>query len=227
MANLTLPSDQSLEIIWHKAHDFYEKDDFHSALDILLPILKEINSKKYCSFLNLAGFISLKLKDEAQALSFFLKSIELDEHQAAILYNISIVYEKKNLLRQAFKYINAASNIDPLDKDILFNKANILETIGLYTESLEVLKQLILIEYSAEVLNLYGLVLHGLKEDRKAIKYYHESLKLKKNDIKALNNISISLRKLGEIDKSEFYLKQALSFDLLALSRDLRRSRHS
>lgn len=211
MANLALPSDQSLEIIWHKAHDLYEKDDFNSALDILLPILKEINSKKYCSFLNLAGFISLKLSDEEQALSFFLKSIELDDHQAEILYNTSIIYEKKNLLHQAFKYIDAASNIDSLDKDILFNKANILETIGLFTESLEIVKQLIQIEYSAEVLNLYGLVLHGLEEDKKAINYYHEALKLKKNDIKVLNNLSISLRKLGEIDKSDFFLKQAIS----------------
>lgn len=210
LVNLVLPSDKSLQASWNTARNLYEKHEFYSALEILLPIVKEINSKKYCPFLNLAGFISLKLNDEEQALNFFLKSIELDDHQSDILYNTSIIYEKKSLLSQALKYINDASNIDPLDKDILFNKANILESIGFYKESLDVLKKLIQIEYTAEVLNLYGLVLHGLKEDRKAIHYYHESLKLEKNNIKVLNNISISFRKLEEIDKSNFYLKQAL-----------------
>lgn len=210
MANLTLPDDQNLKEIWEEAQKLYRESNFRSALQKLQSIIPYINSEKYYPFLNLAGLISLRIDDNEKALDYFIKSINLFDSQSDIHYNLGILYEQKLMYKEAIFHMNKSIEINPTDKDVLFNKANILETIGLLKEAQEVLKKLIQMDYSLDVLNLFGLVMQGLNEYKKSINYFHEALKIEKDNIKVLNNLSVVWRKWGDYDKSEFYLKEAL-----------------
>ena len=212
MANLTLPDDQNLNEIWDEAQKLYTKGNFRSALQKLQSIIPYINSEKYYPFLNLAGLISLRIDDNEKALDYFIKSVNLFDSQSDIHYNLGILYEQKLMYKEAIFHINKSIEINPTDKDVLFNKANILETIGLLKEAQEVLKKLIQMDYSLDVLNLFGLVMQGLNEYKKSINYFYEALKIEKDNIKVLNNLSVVWRKLGDYSKSEFYLKEALKY---------------
>ncbi len=211
MVNLSLPSDQDLNEIWEDAQKLYAKNNFKTALQKLQPIIPFIDSEKYYPFLNFAGLISLRIDDDENALNYFIKSVSLFDSQSDIHYNLSIIYEKKLMYKEALTHLDKAIEINPSDKDSLFNKANILETIGLFNEAQEILKKLIQTDYSPDVLNLFGLVMQGLNEYKKSLNYFQEALKLEKNNIKILNNLSTICRKLGDYGKSEIYIKEALS----------------
>jgi tetratricopeptide (TPR) repeat protein len=210
LVNLSLPNDQDLNEIWEDAQKLYAENNFKAALQKLQPIIPFIDSEKYYPFLNFAGLISLRIDDDENALNYFNNSLNLFDSQSDIHYNLSIIYEKKLMYKEALDHLDKAIEIDPSEKDFLFNKANILETIGLLKEAKEVLKKLIKMEYTPDVLNLFGLVMQGLNEYKKSINYFQEALKLEKDNIKVLNNLSVVWRKFGDHDKSHLYLEEAL-----------------
>jgi len=204
---------RDLAVVWEKAQELCDKNKLEDALELLTPICDKIKESEYTSFLNLAGLIALNLDKNEIGFSWLLKSYKLDPDQVEVNYNLSIIYENKKEYKPAVDHLSKALEIDPRNIDCLFNRANIYETLELYKDGLADIAELIKLEQSADVYNLYGLIQNGCKNYNQAINLFKHALNLDKNNIEFMNNLAISYKDNGDLNQAKDILLGAMKIN--------------
>jgi tetratricopeptide (TPR) repeat protein len=206
-------STKELAVLWKEALELCDKNKLEDALELLTPICTKIKDSEYTSFLNLAGLIALNLNKIETGFFWLLKSYKLDPDQVEVNYNLSIIYENKKDYKPAVDHLSKALELDPRNIDCLFNRANIYETLELYEDGLVDIAELIKLEQSADVYNLYGLIHNGCKNYNQAINLFKRALDLDPDNIEFMNNLAISHKDNRELNQAMDILLDAIKID--------------
>jgi tetratricopeptide (TPR) repeat protein len=205
--------EQELSKLWGEAQDLCAHNKLDEAYTKLTPYCVQINDSKYTSFLNLAGLIALQLNKHDDGLSLLSQSNTLDPDQIEVHYNLSIIYRQKKDYKSALSHLSKSLELNPKHQDSLYNRANILETLGFYESALLDMQQLIQLDQSANIYNLFGLIEKGLKNYPHALKLFNQALKLDPQNIQILNNLAIIYKKNKDYSKAKHMLTKALEFN--------------
>ena len=150
--------EQELSELWGEVQDLCAHNKLDEAYNKLTPYCLQINDSKYIPFLNLAGLIALQLNKLDDGLSWLSQSNLLDPDQIEVHYNLSIIHEQKKDYKSALNHLSKSLELNPKHPDSLYNRANILETLGFYEAALLDMQQLIQLDQSANIYNLFGLI---------------------------------------------------------------------
>ena len=205
--------EQELSKLWGEAQDLCAQNKLDEAYTKLTPYCVQINDSKYTSFLNLAGLIALQLNKLDDGFSLLTQSNSIDPDQIEVHYNLSIIHKQKKDYKSALKHLSKSLELNPKHQDSLYNRANILEFLGFYEAALLDMQELIKLDQSADVYNLYGLIEHGLKNYPRALKLYNQALELDPQNIEVLNNLAISYKNNKDHTHAKNIIIQALELD--------------
>ena len=205
--------EQELSKLWGEAQDLCAQNKLEEVFNKLKPYCPYINNAKYTPFLNLAGLIALQLGKFDDGQSWLLKSKNLDANQADVHYNLSVIYQKNKDVKKALLCLKKCLVIDKNHKDALFNRANIYESIEMYTEALIDIQNLYKLERNIDVFNLFGCIQLGLRKYESAISLFSSALSLDQNNIEIMNNLAISFKKMGDHKKVIEILSKAKSIN--------------
>ena len=205
--------EQELSKLWGEAQDLCAQNKLDEAYTKLKPYCHDINNAKYTPYLNLAGLLALQLGKFDDGLSWLLKSKNLDANQADVHYNLSVIYQKNKDVKKALLCLKKCLVIDKNHKDALFNRANIYESIEMYTEALIDIQNLYKLERNIDVFNLFGCIQLGLRKYESAISLFSSALSLDQNNIEIMNNLAISFKKMGDHKKVIEILSKAKSIN--------------
>ena len=184
--------EQELSKLLGEVQDLCAQNKLDEAYTKLTPYCVQINDSKYISFLNLAGLIALQLNKLDDGFSLLNQSNTIDPDQIEVHYNLSVIYEQKKDYKSALSYLSKSLELNPKHQDSLYNRANILETLGFYEAALLDMQELIQLDQSANIYNLFGLIEDGLKNYPRALKLFNQALELDPQNIEVLNNLAIS-----------------------------------
>ena len=205
--------EQELSKLWGEAQDLCAQNKLDEAYTKLKPYCHDINNAKYTPYLNLTGLLALQLGKFDDGLSWLLRSKNLDDNQAEVHYNLSVIYQKNKDIKKALLCLTKCLEIDKNHKDALFNRANIYESIEMYTEALIDIQNLYKLERNIDVFNLFGCIQLGLRKYESAISLFSSALSLDQNNIEIMNNLAISFKKMGDHKKVIEILSKAKSIN--------------
>ncbi len=205
--------EQELSELWGEVQDLCAHNKLDEAYNKLTPYCLQINDSKYIPFLNLAGLIALQLNKLDDGLSWLSQSNLLDPDQIEVHYNLSIIHEQKKDYKSALNHLSKSLELNPKHPDSLYNRANILETLGFYEAALLDIQELIKLDQSANTYNLFGLIEHGLKNYPHALKLFNQSLELDSQNIEVLNNLAITYKNKKDHTHAKNTLIKALELN--------------
>ena len=205
--------EQELSKVWGEVQDLCAQNKLDEAYTKLKPYCHDINNAKYTPYLNLAGLLALQLGKFDDGLSWLLKSKNLDDNQTEVHYNLSVIYQKNKDIKKALLCLTKCLEIDKNHKDALFNRANIYESIEMYTEALIDIQNLYKLERNIDVFNLFGCIQLGLRKYESAISLFSNALSLDQNNVEIMNNLAVSFKKMGDHKKVIEILSKAKSIN--------------
>jgi len=161
---------------------------------------------------NNLGEALANLEKTDEAMSHYLKALQIKPDYPDALNNIGIAVGKKGKADEAIEYYFKALKINPDFPDALNNLGVALKRKGEANEAIKhFLRALKLKPDYASAHNNLGVALSEKGETQKAINHYLKALQIKPDDADAHNNLGISLTNKGEIDEAMKHYSKALS----------------
>ena len=160
------------------------------------------------------GFAYQQAGDLLLAKVSYEQAIKQDPQNLEALQLLGILYALNNSYDQAIQLLNRAHKANPLNPYVLFNRANILCSIGAHEQSLADLK----IALSLQPDNLEGLLtkannLEVLKYFDLALECLDKAIAINPQLAKAFNNRGVVLKSLGRTNDALNSFAEAISIN--------------
>jgi tetratricopeptide (TPR) repeat protein len=149
-----------------------------------------------------------------EAISHYLKSIQLDPNYAYAYNNLGVALKEQGKLNEAIQYYRQALQIDPTYVEAINNLAGALEKQGQTREAAEYYRRAI--ELNPKNDKVHTNMGHVLVEQGKldeAIEHYRKALQLNPNSAETLLNWGDALAKQGKTDQAINHFHKALQID--------------
>jgi signal transduction histidine kinase len=212
--------------IWPKYNQWVH--DFVVAAKLVAKDMHTLThlERSYAQSLNNTGFLYNRKGMEEEALVYFNKSLESDNHpdRAGTLVNIGAIHLKRGQVEQALSCYYAGLSIEEErgnEKGIatmlnaiayVYDEQNeVEEAIAYYNRSLDIRKRIDDKYGVATCLNNLGLIYYEADELESALDYFNESWKLEE-EIADKFGIALSLANIGLVYSKQQLYQKALDF---------------
>lgn len=160
------------------------------------------------------GVLLDRMGDGEAGIQWLLKGLAIEPNNAALNYDIGVIYAKRQDYANSALYSGAAAKSDPRLAEAHNNYAYALANLGRYQEALVAVDRAILLKpNNAASLDTRGFTLHGLKRYAEALADYDKALALDGEISEIYLHRAQTLEAMGRVAEAvaayEQYLKQA------------------
>ena len=147
------------------------------------------------------GLVSAHSNNFDEALIFFNKCLEINDHSSDIYFNLGLIYKKKGLLEDSEKYYRKAIKLNPNFLDAYINLGVVLEAQQKNIDCLNILEDFIKKDQNSykAYFNLANIQ-SKLNRFEESINNYNKAIKINNKQAEIFFNLALVLKKIGNYD---------------------------
>ena len=159
---------------------------------------------------NILGACYQSLGQLAESIQMFSNATKIKPDYAEAHFNLGVVLKESGQIENAIKSYNNAISFFPKYFDAYNNLGNALKEIGRYEESIQCYIKAIEIRPNSPEVNFnVARVCQSNNLLADAVNYYQEAIALNPDFGQAHNNLGVTFRKLGQLQKALIHLERA------------------
>jgi len=136
-----------------------------------------------------------------EAKNIYEKILDIDTNHFDALHFLGIVYAISNNLEAAVREMSKAITINPIDPNVLVNRANVYMSMGHFDKALlDISKSLDLAPQNPSAYFLQGNSQKALNKTEDAITSYKKAINLNQNFAEAYVNLGNAYKDIGQLD---------------------------
>jgi protein O-mannosyl-transferase len=191
----------------------WKQSEMYRDAETIYRITIKKNDNCWLAYNNLGLLLADKGRND-EAMSHFLKAIELNQNYSEAHNNLAILYEKIGRINEAIAHYQKALELNPKHAEAHNNIGLVLVKVGRTDEAMSnFLKAVEINPNNSNAHYNLGLLLMNLRRTDEAIVHLKKALELNPNNAETQNNLGILLAQSGHADEAMIHYQKALELN--------------